>query len=1298
MGDERLICARIIERLKGEFARAADLQAILWEQEPLSAHASFQDQIPLPSQTDLVVILLWSRLGHRLHSKFKAANEADAPTGTIFEFRDAVEARRRSENRVPDVLVYRKTAEPPKPSITDRERYLKALDEWQGVEDFFNSDFFRDGSEGAFVGAYHTFKRTADFEETFEGHLRSMIARRLGEEQAGAVTWTKGSPYRGLRAFDFEDRPLFFGRGRAAAEVREALRRQSEAGKAFVLIMGMSGGGKSSLARAGVLPDLVEPGVIEGIGLWRRVVMHPSEGGGDLFAALAEALFRGSAESGVGLPELGEDGMTAAALAERLRAQPEAGALIVEGALRHASALARAAEVAHLQVRRSEFAASGRDDEAREMDRLLGAVTTPRARLALLIDQLEEIFTDPRIDDAARERFIECIAALARSGRVWMIATLRSDFFTRCEDIPALVDLKAGDGTYHLLAPSEGEICQMIRQPAFAAGLSFEQDPDTKESLDDVLLAASTDDAGALPLLEFTLDELYKRASAAGRAVLSRSDYAALGGLEGALATRAEEVLSAMRAADPAAADALPTVLASLARVASGDDGESATVVSRSVRADRFDGVAGAASLVRAMIEARLLTSDRGHVRVAHEALLRHWDRAREWVTENQEFLRVRGRVSDAAARWKAEGESEDFLLPKGKPLVEAEELAAKRHADLSRDELAFIERSSATRRREERAEARRRRVVLTVVSCALLVASVFGVISFWQYTQAQRSAERARHARNEAEKLIEFMGVDLRDKLKPIGRLELLDSANQRVRAYYRSFSDADKDPGILSRQSTALLNEGMILRDRADQAGALKSFEQAHAIRERLARDEPSNTDFQADVAIALDLIGHTLRQQGNLQRALDSYRKSLDIRQQLAPSAPGDARRQRELATSWMNIGDASVSSGDLTSALDAYRRSLAINQQQVAQHPADPEWQHDLVTAHISIGDVLRSQSDVSGARAAFEEGLSIQQKLLEADPRNAVWQRDLAVCLEYLGDVLEAQGDNSGAMAKFEQSLAVHRRLASQDTTNARWQGELFVSYAKVGDALTSRGDTAGALQRFRDGLAIVQALAEQDPTNAGFQRLLAAAEERVGSSLRAVRELAAATEHLERSLAIRRRLVAADATDTDARRDVFVSLVELGDTAMLRQDYAAAVAQYREALATTEALVALDSTNTAWQRDAAEAQYKLGRATDSGGNANAALPLYRAAAAAYQRVCETSPDDLSTRVNTAAAFTHLGRLLSALRAENTTDEYRSALIRARTIITEMEPKQAALSHADRQTFAAVSAELQKLPR
>jgi hypothetical protein len=115
--------------------------------------------------------------------------------------------------------------------------------------DKFIDKWFVDRKSGAFTGAFHSFESPADFEELLEAHLTRIIERILGTLELGRLAtraWHKGSPFRGLETFGREHAPIFFGRTAAVASVLMKLRRQAEHGTAFVLIMGMSGGGKSS--------------------------------------------------------------------------------------------------------------------------------------------------------------------------------------------------------------------------------------------------------------------------------------------------------------------------------------------------------------------------------------------------------------------------------------------------------------------------------------------------------------------------------------------------------------------------------------------------------------------------------------------------------------------------------------------------------------------------------------------------------------------------------------------------------------------------------------------------------------------------------------------------------------------------------------------------------------------------------------------------------------------------------------------------------------------------------------------
>ena len=700
VAEERLIAKRVLDRLATEFAPDARIESIFWEHEPLLASGTFQTQIIRPAETDIVICVLWSRLGTRLPPQFKHPDGSPYNSGTEFEFEDALEGRK--QHGVPDLLVYRKTAEP-LVSLKDTQAASQALTQKMLLDEFVERFFH--GEDGTLTAAFHPFENTADFETRLEDHLRKLIQDRLqklgvsreNREVVVRPTWTEGSPFRGLQVFEFEHHAIFFGRTRAIGEILERLKRQAAEGHAFLLVLGVSGCGKSSLVRAGVLPDLVQPGVVEGVGLWRRTVLRPGERSGDLFDGLATALRREEA-----LPELGSDGTTAEQLAHMLRCNPEAAPYLIKGALAQAASHLVKAESSPVQ---------------------------PAARLVLVLDQLEELFTAGDLSPDHRTAFFRAIAALAQSGQTWVIATLRSDFYHRCAEIPALVDLKAGSGQYDVQPPDASEIAQLVRRPTLAAGLQFEpEDLQTGQRLDDLLRDAAAANRDSLPLLEFTLDELYRLRSGN---TLTLQAYRDLGGMEGALARRADEVFAGLPVEAKAA---LPQVFRQLVTIG-GDDEETPT--RKQAPLDTPETREGgpleanskkspARQLVDAFVAARLLTAkktDHGTpvVEVTHEALLRRWQPLVDWLRDDRELLRIHGRVGAEAARWVQAGRRTDLLLQTGKPLEEGLQLQSAGFP-LDVAEREFIATSLAAARR--RTHLRR----LTIAAlCVLTLVAVAG-------------------------------------------------------------------------------------------------------------------------------------------------------------------------------------------------------------------------------------------------------------------------------------------------------------------------------------------------------------------------------------------------------------------------------------------------------------------------------------------------------------------------------------------------------------------------------------------
>lgn len=746
VGKEREIAARVLDRLRLEFLpREVELRPYFWEYQPMRATKDFQEQIPLTSEFDLVVCILWSRLGSRLHVKHHRPDGRPWNSGTEYEFETAAEAAK--SRGTPDLLVYINKTPPqlilrPGQKIEEQEAQLK---QFQALNDFIDR-WCKEATDQTFKAAFNQYADLARFEELLESHLRTLLEEKFplpadsGAATADrpAPTWTGQSPFRGLAAFGFEHAPIFFGRTRAIDESLDRLRAQAAAGSAFLLVLGMSGGGKSSLVRAGVLPLLMKPGVIEGIGLWRRVVLQPREASGDLFDGLAAALVR-SGPNGQGLPELTSDGTTPEAIARELRENPASAATLIRGGLSQAAALLRREEETQIRGWLAESQREGRAADVERYEKMLAELPQREARLVLVVDQLEEIWTMPNVTPEMRSRYVAALAALARGGRVWVLGTLRSDFYPRCAELPELVALKSGAGQYDVLPPEPAEIGQMIRQPALAAGLRFERDRHTEQDLDETLRDAAKADSGTtLPLLQFALAALYEKRTPAG--VLTYAAYESIGGIEGALAQRAEEVFTAL---PPGPQAALRRVMRGLVTLGS-DEGEGIFNRRWADKAELID-TADAGALVDAFVEARLFIADkaddgRALVSVTHEALLTRWPRLQALLREDREFLRSRAHVAAAAERWVEENRSPDFLLPEGKPLLEAETLFKQSAGDLSAEEADYVTRSVAAARARSRAKLHR----LQAAAAVFLVLAVLSMIGAYFGFRGEKNARAA--------------------------------------------------------------------------------------------------------------------------------------------------------------------------------------------------------------------------------------------------------------------------------------------------------------------------------------------------------------------------------------------------------------------------------------------------------------------------------------------------------------------------------------------------------------------------
>jgi WD40 repeat protein len=435
------------------------------------------------------------------------------------------------------------------------------------------------------------------------------------EEPARFPTAFPASPYKGLEAFYEEDADWFFGRRAVVDTLWHRLRDlqtpplpAQPPRTRLLAIIGPSGSGKSSVARAGLVPELARR-PIPGLANPRVAIVVPHT---EPVEALATVLARIATNDPAPAARTRE-------FAEELRRAGQSGA--PDGLRRIANVL------------------SGAD----------------RHPLIVLVDQFEEIFTGAA--EAERLPFIETLLNAARdvSGRISVVLTLRSDFLSATGRYPAL-DAAIAAGSELVPAMTEAELREAISFPAERAaksvGIPNPLDPGTIE-----LLAQETiGREGALPLLQFALNRIW---DGLAKDIPAAETLRNLGGVGGALAAEADRLL------DDAAKSGKEDLVrrAFLAMVQLGEGSEDTR---RRARLSEIVAVGETPDDVMAILRRfarpgdRLVTfaSDRGEttLEVTHEQLIARWPTLRTWLRDWREDERFRHRLTAAANAYPREG------------------------------------------------------------------------------------------------------------------------------------------------------------------------------------------------------------------------------------------------------------------------------------------------------------------------------------------------------------------------------------------------------------------------------------------------------------------------------------------------------------------------------------------------------------------------------------------------------------------------------------------------------------------
>ena len=504
---------------------------------------------------------------------------------------------------------------------------------------------------------------------------------KLFDASAGAGSrpgelWRHAAPYRGLAAMTEEDSDYFFGRTSETVELLNAIAVPEK----LPILIGNSGVGKSSLAQAGVLaalkrqawPDQARvsnqwPEIFQNSRQWLFLKLKP---GTEPLRALVAAFL--------------DCWQFAATDPERVKHQN-----------------------GWIELLRDDKATLRDLIDATERRRLELDQSKPSA-FFLYVDQGEELYV--RADERQRKRFSELLGQALTVPRFRAMMSLRSDFLGHLQNDGPLFK-----GRLQIDVPplGEPELRQVISQPAELLSARFESptlvDIITRRTVED-----SVKDVGALPLLSYTLDDMWTQMVRQGDGILRLPAQSfELGGV---LVSRASSFLAA-HAESEAALRRVLTIRCATVR----PDGEPTR--RRAPRSEFSDQEWRLVSELADYPNRLLVTVTHGgetYTEVAHEAIFRRWDKLKEWIAAERGFLAWRSGLEFAKREWEATpARSKSDALLRGFALRQARGWLSRRPEDIPAPERDFIVRS-------------RRRVLVRRLAASSLVAAASAALAIW--------------------------------------------------------------------------------------------------------------------------------------------------------------------------------------------------------------------------------------------------------------------------------------------------------------------------------------------------------------------------------------------------------------------------------------------------------------------------------------------------------------------------------------------------------------------------------------
>src|SRR5271165_146485 len=387
----------------------------------------------------------------------------------------------------------------------------------------------------------------------------------------------------------------------------------------------------------------------------------------------------------------------------------------------------------------------------------------------------------------------------------------------------------------------------------------------------------------------------------------------------------------------------------------------------------------------------------------------------------------------------------------------------------------------------------RRNRLAAAAAASVALALVAGTVVSTWQAVRATRAERQADLERARVEDLLTFMLGDLREQLKRVGRLDVLQAVGDKEAAYFASLKPAELSDTALARHAKALKQVGEIRMDQGRYADAAAVFSEAYERAKTLAARHPKDGEMLFERGQTEYWNGFLHLERGELSAADDWLNRYHATSLALVALDPARPAWQGEMAYGEHNLGALSEKRGDFGAAHNHFLTELETLERMIESDPGNPDLRWRVADAHSWLGEIAERQGEFDEAMKQYATQAAEFERLAVADP-GAVGRRfDQANAILYQVDIDVVTGEFGAAGALLGQAQRLLDALVAHDGSNMVWRAGLLNARLKEAALARRRGDPAEAGRLLDEALPKLEALSATEPSDRVLARCLARA-------------------------------------------------------------------------------------------------------------------------------------------------------------------------------------------------------------